>query len=397
MPDFHARQQAFLAACDEDGVDAILVCSIGVCLGLNGTAQGHTTFLSGWNAYDSPSVLVIRKDRKPWLLVASHRMKMMALANLIGVDVDWADQTRFGPRILEEVAGSANTRPQRIGICGWEDMLAKPWQTIERAFAGSELIDVAARLTPLRAVKDAEQIAVHRRVAAVCDEMFARLQETKVVGRHTYEIKADLEAHARRRGCDFVQHWMTTGQSPDYPRYYHHENRQIVQPGDTLLYGMMMTIDGIWSHAVRFFYAGEPEPWRLKAQDAVIAYQKRFVERMRPGQDLVRLVADALAECAELERSFPPGPVQMLRLGHGMGCSYAEPGLSDPFPRSFYAVEGELQRSSGMILQPGMLFEIHPMFLFSGGAAGVGDIVLVGDGGAEPLTTTARELFGLPG
>lgn len=394
MPNYIERQNALLSACGDLNLDALLICATGNCFGLNGTAQGHMTFLSGWDSYDSPSILVLRRGRKPWLLVSHYRMKMMALDNLSDIDVDWIDQTELGVRLGTELqAGGGSIK--RVGLCGWEDMLAQPWQTVTDTLAGVEFAGIVDRVAALRAVKDAEQISAHRKVAAVCDEMFDKLAGSKVLGRYAYQIKADLEHHAKTRGCEFVQHWMTIGKSPDYPRYFKHENRQIPQAGDTILYGMMMTMDGIWGHAVRCYYVGEPDARRRSLQQSLVGFQREFVNQLRPGRDLADVVRKGLESTAGLIEEIGDPKTHMLRLGHGIGCSYAEPGLTEPFPRSYYKPEEERERARSVMLRSGMLFEIHPMFLFEGGAVGTGDMVLVDEVGPQFLTQYPRDLCAL--
>lgn len=393
--DYHERRERLLAACDDLALDAILVCANGSCFGLSGTAQGYMSFLCGWNSFDSPSVLILRRGRAPFLVVAHHRMKMMALDTVTDVEIDWIDQSELGTGVARALEASGR-QLRRVGICGWEDMQAQPWKTIEQALGGAALIDVKERFVPLRAVKSPAQLAVHRQVAAICDEMFAALAGMQVTGRYTYAIKAELELLARRRGCDFVQHWMTAAHLPDYPRYFHHENRQVPKGGDTLLYGMMMTLDGVWGHAVRCYRVGDPDPHHERIQRAVVEYQQAFIDTMRPRADLGEVVRKGLEQAAAINTVTGDPKTRMLRLGHALGYSYTDPGPSEAFPRSYYALESERQRSRAFILQPGMVFEVHPQFYYATGAAGVGDMIEVTQDGARSMTTCRRDVIYLP-
>ncbi|MGQ0751955.1 MAG: M24 family metallopeptidase [Betaproteobacteria bacterium] len=393
--DYSERQERFLAACDELALDAILVCANGSCFGLSGTAQGYMSFLCGWNSFDSPSVLILRRGRAPFLIVAHHRMKMMALDTVTDVEIEWIDQGELGTGVARALEVSRR-QLGRIGICGWEDMQARPWKTIEQALGGAPLIDVKERIVPLRAVKSPAQLAIHRQVAAICDEMFAALAGMRVTGQYTYAIKAELELLARRRGCDFVQHWMTAAHLPDYPRYFPHENRQVPKRGDTLLYGMMMTLDGVWGHAVRCYRVGDPDPHHERIQRAVVEYQQAFIDMMRPHADLREVVRKGLKQAAAINTVTGDPNTRMLRLGHALGYSYTDPGASEAFPRSYYALESEHQRSRAVILEPGMVFEVHPQFYYASGAAGVGDMIEMTQDGARSMTTYRRDVIYVP-
>src|SRR5205807_7138341 len=130
------------------------------------------------------------------------------------------------------------------------------WKSVEAELRSSTLVDITAQFVPLRAVKSAAQVQMHRDAARTCDEMFGLLAKLPVVGRFTYDIKAELECYAKRRGAEFVQHWMSVGNPPDYPRYFPPENRQRPKEGDMLIYGMQIIQDGVWGHAVRCFSVG---------------------------------------------------------------------------------------------------------------------------------------------
>ena len=398
--DFASRQEAAIAACREKELDTVLVFAMGSCFGMNTAAQGYMSFLCGWDAIDSPSVLVLKDGQRPWLLVASHRMRMMASECVREAEIDWADVTQYAERIAETLANSGDAE-RRIGVCGWDEMPAGTWKEIAGALEGRELVEVAGALAELRKVKDAAQLALHRRGAELCDRMFAGLAEMRVAGRLTCDIKAEMELVARREGVEYVGSWMTAGNSPDYSRYYPPENRQVARPGEYLLGGVMLVMGGAWAHAVRSFHVGPFDERRREIQDAVVDFQGRVVESMVPGRDLADVIREAYGRLGTLYDviGVKGEDVRMLRLGHGLGCSYTEPVVSDPFPRSFYTLEEEASRTYPVTLEPGMVFEIHPIFLFGGGGggAGVGDMVLIEEQGGRFLTSFARSLQALPG
>ena len=123
--DYRERRERLLTACDDLALDAILVCANGSRFGLSGTAQGYMSFLCGWNSFDSPSVLILRRGQEPFLLTVHHRMKMMALDTVSDVEVAWIDQDELGTGVARAL-GSSGMALRRLGICGWEDMQTKP-------------------------------------------------------------------------------------------------------------------------------------------------------------------------------------------------------------------------------------------------------------------------------
>lgn len=65
---------------------------------------------------------------------------------------------------------------------------------------------------------------------------------------------------------------------------------------------------------------------------------------------------------------------------------------TDAFPRSYYDLEKELARSVPGRFERGMIFEIHPIFFYPDGAAGVGDMVEIGADGASLMTQYPRSI-----
>ena len=389
--EYKARQEQLWAACGDLRLDAILAVSNGSCFGLSGRSQGYMCFLCGWNSFDSPSALVLPKGQAPKLVVSHHRMMMMAQENIANVEVSWIDQNSFGVglrRALEE----CQIKSGRIGLCGWEDVIARSWQSAREQLAAFEFVDIKDRVDPLRAVKSVEQLALQHKAAAICDGMFAMLAKANVVGRFTYQIKAELECFAKQAGAELVQHWLTVGTPPDYPRYFHHENRQTPRRGDILIYGMQILVDGFWGHAVRTYSLGPVSKRHLAVHAAVIDFQDKFISQMRPGINMSHMVREGFEHIKQVYDAIGKMRIDMLRLGHGIGYSYSDPGTSEAFPRSYYKLDDELARSVPLSLQPGMVFEVHPIFFYEDGATGVGDMIEIRNNGPFFMTKFPREI-----
>lgn len=394
--DFAARQAAALDAAAALGLDRIAVCAPGNCFGINGSAQGYMRFLCGWDSVETPSVMLLRCGLPPSLLVSAPTIFRMACQCLHGIDVDWAEPDSFASKVLDRLHDGAE-RPQRIGLCGWEELPARLWSDIAAGLEGVECVPVASELARLRLVKDAPQRAILQQGAGICDAMFVRLQETPVVGRSGFAIKSEVEQVAREAGCERVNSWITVGQGIDYSRYFFPETQQVARRGDLLMYGMQLVLDGLWCHAVRTWQIGAPDKRRTALQDMVVAFQQDIVDAMRPGVDLRQIVRDAYSRAAPILVATGSSKVSIMRLGHGLGYSYAEPIVSDAFPRSFYDPASDAGEGPAVPLAEGMVFEIHPMFMFAEGGAGVGDMVMVGRDGGVFMTGAPRALGLLSG
>jgi hypothetical protein len=116
---------------------------------------------------------------------------------------------------------------------------------------------------------------------------------------------------------------------------------------------------------------------------------------MKPGAEMSDVVRAGFKLRQPVYEAIGPIKVDMLRLGHGLGYSYTEPGISEAFPRSYYDVEQELARSVPGCFESGMIFEIHPLFFYDDGAAAVGDMVVIDADGPNFMTEYPRSIIEL--
>ena len=382
--DYAERRTAALRICLERSLDALLVGAMGSGLGINTQAQGYMRFLTGWDSVDTPSLLLLRPDRRPLLLVASPHMQKMAAQALTDIEVELAAPERYGSHIAPALAGVA-----ALGLCGCDELPLRVWSGVAPVLPTKQEPGAAALIAPLRLVKDAAQLERHRRGAAICDRMFARLGEIELVGRPSFAIKADLDHVAMAAGAETLRSWLTVGRSIDYPRYFPAENRQVAAVGDRLIFGMMLTVDGLWTHAVRSFHLGPATDAAHRIQDSVVTFQRETADAMRSGAELAQVARDAYARIEAVYDVIGTRDLRLLRLAHGLGYSYADPIVSDAFPRSFQASDVEARP---VRLESDMVFELHPLLMFKGGGAGVGDTLLVGPEGGTFLTEFPRAL-----
>jgi Xaa-Pro aminopeptidase len=113
-----------------------------------------------------------------------------------------------------------------------------------------------------------------------------------------------------------------------------------------------------------------------------------MLAHLRPGADL-RVVGDA-----GLTKDPGLGAHFQFRGGHALGYSYEDPIGSAEFPQP-YDPTAKIP-AEPRIVEPGMLFEVHPNLFIEGVAgASIGDMVLVTEHGPELLTNHPRTLLSL--
>lgn len=373
-----ARLSSLQAWMVERGLQALVVFGHGSALAMATRSHGNLRYLLDWDAEYAQSAMVLPAQGAPSLVVANVFSVMRAREQA------WISDVRFGkgPGLAKEVIGLLPAGASRVGIVGREEIPLAVWDELVNAGA-SGWIDCSPELARRRATKDAIEIAYHREAGRICDEIFERLGPALHTGKAVFQIQAELEHHARSRGCELCKTWLTVAPVPDRCRYSRDENYNVPREGDQVLLGIMLILHGHWGHAIRTGAIGRstPDAERIFAQ--VAAMHAAMFDSLRPNAE-ISAVGNAGVVPAE-EGVF------QFRSGHALGHSYEDPAGTSDFPQPY---EGARAAGKPALAQAGMLFELHPnLFIENVGAASIGDMVLVTEQGAEYLTTFPRHLL----
>jgi Xaa-Pro aminopeptidase len=241
---------------------------------------------------------------------------------------------------------------------------------------GWELVACAGLVERLREVKDDQEVAAIRAAAALADEALTDVLERGLVGRRERDVAIDLELAMRRLGA----------QSPSFPSIVasaehgalpHAEPREV-----EIARGMLVTIDwgayldGYCSDCTRTYATGPLCEEGRDTYELVLRAQEEALAAVRAGVSgrAVDGVARAIIEQAGHAEHFGHG------VGHGVGMEIHEsPRLSRT------AGEEPLVAGNVVTVEPGVYIP---------GRLGVRieDLAVVGESGAERLTSLPKEL-----
>jgi Xaa-Pro dipeptidase len=377
-----ARQAGMQGWMRDQGLAALVVFGQGSAPAMATRSHGNLRYLADWDSDFAPSVLVLLPKGAPHLVTAGIFQSAMA-----------EDTGRFagvtfgkGPALSQAVV--ALLPPGRIAIAGRDEIPLAIWQGFAAAGA-LEWLDATPEFARRRMLKDATQIALHRQAAAICDAMFAALPGLCLSGRSAWQIQVALEALAKNAGAELCKTWLTIAPAADRCRFWRDENTRIPQPGDQVVLGMMVLFHGHWGHAIRTMHRGEPGPAARDMYAVVRRAYDAMLARLQPGLKLADANAPFEAETSAcLARLGHPKEFR-FRAAHALGHSYEDPIGTAEFPQPY---DGPVAVASDLLIQPGMLFELHPN-LFVPGVAGasIGDMVLITENGPEVLTRYSTE------
>jgi Xaa-Pro aminopeptidase len=234
---------------------------------------------------------------------------------------------------------------------------------------------------PLRARKDAAEIAALRKAGAAVDRIAAQLQagEIELAGRTEAEVSADLGRRIRAEGHHRVNFAIVAaGANAASP--HHEPGARAISEGEVVLCdfgGTMLGDDGVGycSDITRCIHLGEPDAETAEAYAVLLSAQRAAVSAATVGTACSEV--DATARRIITEAGW--GERFIHRTGHGIGIEEHE----DP-----YIVEG-----NDAVLEPGHAFSIEPG-IYVPGRFGfrLEDIVVAADGGPDPLNNADHDL-----
>ena len=306
------------------------------------------------------------------------------------------------PRLIAERYGAPPAR------CGVElDVLpVARFRRLEKLFPETAFEDAGRVVVRQRAVKSPWEVERIRASAAVADEVGRRIPGLLREGLTEVEFAGRVEAEARRLGHEgyirmrgFNQEMfygqLLTGVSGCVPSYLdtplagtglsasvaQGASFRRIGRGEPVMFDFVPVRDGYMADFTRAYSIGPLPDELMRAYDAALRVQEAATGAARPGATCSAVwdAARAAAAGAGLAESFMGyGPGQVPYVGHGIGIELDElPVLT----------------SSGLELEPGMVFALEPKFVLPGlGAIGIENTWLVTGDGVERLTTSSEEL-----
>jgi Xaa-Pro dipeptidase len=389
MSEIHLERRAQAARLLSDaGADVLVIYAQGSAAGMASQSHAYARYLADWDSGGNFSVIVLMPGARPVVFVPNITLEFFAREYRPELDVRFVKPGGFagevGTYLVSKLPGFG-----RIAYIGRYEMPQPLWARLQVHCAGYPFIDFEHYVDTLRVQRSDEEIATHRKAAAICDGLFESAFDLARSGKPVFQIRADMQREALYAGCDYASGWLTSRPVADYSRALLAECRNVPQTGDQYLVGVMLQYEGCWGHGIRMAHLGDPTDVHLRAYDAVLAMQQAMLDAMRPGVEVGELQT---AASAVREHFYHDADTFEFRYGHALGYAYDDPLPQGavPFPQRY---ECEQPYRSDVKLAPNLLFELHPNVFVRGVAgAALGDMALVTQSGHELLTQFPSEL-----
>lgn len=342
----------------EAALDAVLVSDLADVRYLSGFRGEDTTLVIGHD------VALICTDSRYWAQV-HEEVVGFTLVRAVGGDLI----AETAAAVMDDVGPAA-----ALGFQG-NDISHAGFLRLRRRHGG-RLRDLRHRLSRLRIVKDAREIALMRDAATVTDEALTAVVARGLVGRTESEVAWDLQAEYRRLGAEGEAFPAIVAAGDHAAQGHALPGARVIAAGELVVIDTGARLQGYCSDITRTFAAGEPSATLRDVYAVVLEAQGAGVAAARDGahgRDDVDAACRRVISAAGYGDAFGHGT------GHGVGLEIHEaPNL------------GSMR---GDVLRAGMVCTVEPG-IYLEGLAGVRieDTVLVTNSGCERLTTYPRRL-----
>lgn len=358
-------------------------------------------WLTGYSAMplERLTMLVLPAERRATLIVPRLEVAAAETAPAVAmqlVDLLSWEETEDPFEVVARLLGESNSRPEiQLGVLGgawgrlggllvsdrlWATFLLRLQAAVPDAAFGL----ASSVLSPLRAIKDAEEVELLRRAAHAADRTVAAVARGRLVGRTEADVAREVRERLVAEGHDEAAFWIVAS-GPNSASPHHEASDRVIQAGEPIVLDIGGRLEGYGSDITRTLWVtGEGDDGRGISPDAQFL---NLYEVLQRAQAAAIGAVSAGIRCEELdavarrvidEAGF--GPHFIHRTGHGIGLE----GHEDP-----YLVAGNEEP-----LMAGHAFSVEPGIYLEGRCgARIEDIVVCGPGGADVLNEHARDLL----
>jgi Xaa-Pro dipeptidase len=370
------------------GIDALLVSSKENVVYFSGLQT------IGWDSKHRPLMVLICQDSsKPVVMVLPESLSRVAY------ETSWIDELRpWGGwrmkdappdpitgmhRAFAELDLDGKTVGLELGYGQRIGMSLGDYQALVDGLDGCRLVDGSDLLWQLRMIKSPREIEALRKVCDATTRAFEAGFAALRAGVSEKEVAGIMFAQMARETNERPGFVMVRSGLRKYPMMNVQPFDKPVERGDLVVVDAGAVYKDYWSDFMRMASIGEPTAEQRRFFDATLESQQAGVDKVVPGvtgDDIFSACYDVLIRRGLREHAT------IERVGHGVGLDMHEPP--------------SLARGSGVVVQPGMVLTVEPVFWDQPDARignfALEDIVVVTESGHEVISLFPKELYIAP-
>jgi len=257
-----------------------------------------------------------------------------------------------------------------------EDLSFYRYEIFKKVLRGKKLLPYSATIERMRQIKNADELALVKKAAAITDKTFAKIVKLIKPGvtelflkRKVLEIMQDMGAS----GCSFDP-IIASGRSSADP-HYEGSNKKI-KTGEMVVIDIGARYKNYDADMTRTVFAGKATPRFKKMYNMVLEVQQKTLTDCRLGGSPKQVYDNAVASFAAMDEDkyFTHG------LGHGVGIDIHE------LPNLNAAGVGKFEN--------GMVFTVEPgLYHLGWGGIRIEDLCAMGNGKLVILSKTPKNII----
>ena len=330
------------------------------------TNRADYYYLTGFTGEDS--AIIITRSRVT--IVTDRRFETSVRS-----EAPWAVVRLRQGQLIEAIGQAvAVRRIKRLAVQA-EHLSVASRRAVKRAVHGAEVHDAPVLIEPLRAIKDAHELALIDRAVRIAEQAYREMVRSIRIGQTELELAARLEYEMKRRGSQTPAFDTIVAIDANAALPHALAGRRRVRPGCVVLVDWGATVGFYRSDLTRTIFIGSIPPALRAVYSVVLGAQRRAIAAIRPGARMCDVdgVARDFITRGGYGEAFSHG------LGHGIGLDIHEsPALS---------------WRSDKPLQVGMVVTVEPgVYLPGVGGVRIEDDCRVTARGPVVLSRLARSL-----
>jgi Xaa-Pro aminopeptidase len=229
-------------------------------------------YLTGYEAMplERLTMLVVRRGEEPVLVVPRlEAPRVVERPDVFRIE-SWDETDDPVELVAAHARGAARVA---IGDHTWARFVL----ALQRALPKAAFVPASTVTSPLREVKDAEEIEALRRAARAVDAIAVAMRDRPFAGRTERELHRELVEHMLDAGHQRAN-FAIVASGPNASSPHHEPSDRRIGSGDVVLCDFGGSMDGYCSDITRMYVVGDPGSDVLAAYDALVVAQAAGVQ-----------------------------------------------------------------------------------------------------------------------
>jgi Xaa-Pro aminopeptidase len=332
---------------------------------------GQLAYVSHFIPKNRGALAVIPLEGDPALVIQEPSRN-----NPFSSTLTWIKESHSVGKFAQGVGEALKTRglnPKRVGLAAVEEQLnIREWRELKKLLENVEWVNMGDYLNSLRLVKSPVELSLIRETTAILEQSLARFEKIAAPGQKEYQVMAELEREARRRGVEDFRLLLARSTAPKIGLRPAADSA--LQQGEAVLVFVAASYQRYWSELGQTFCLGQPSPKIAKDYETARGIFRRLVDGTKAGASTL-LPASWLSEVPVPVRAS----LESYGLGNGVGLDLTE--------------EPCLGKTSNNPIKAGSVLTLRTCFTGEQpGSALISQPYVITDSGLQPLARGQQKL-----